>query len=86
MIVSGGTVTIDGPHSFRDLVVLDGAIVNHREATPGAEYALDVELTRDLFVACDGAVNVSGQGYLGGPRYAGRAYGFGNTRPKAPTT
>ncbi len=80
VIVSGGTVTIDGPHSFRDLVVLDGASVNHREATPGAEYALDVELTRDLFVACDGAVNVTGQGYLGGPRHAGRAFGYGNNQ------
>ncbi len=79
VIVSGGTVTIDGPHSFRDLVVLDGAIVNHREATPGAEYALDVELTRDLFVACDGAINVSGQGYLGGTTPGGRGFGYGNS-------
>ena len=80
VIVTGGTVTIDGPHSFRDLLVLDGATVNHREATPGAEYILDLEVTRDLFVACEGAVNVSGQGYLGGNRGGGRAYGFGNTQ------
>ncbi len=80
VIVAAGTVTIDGPHSFRDLVVLDAAIVNHREATPGAQYVLDVELTRDLFVACDGAVNVSGQGYLGGNRSSGRAYGYGNSQ------
>ncbi len=80
VIVAAGTVTIDGPHSFRDLVVLDGAIVNHREATPGAQYALEVDLTRDLFVACNGAVNVSGQGYLGGNWGGGRAYGLGNSQ------
>ena len=80
VIVAGGTVTIDGPHSFRDLVVLDDATVNHREATPGAEYALDVELTRDLFVACDGAIDVTGQGFLGGNRGGGRAYGYGNSQ------
>ena len=51
VIVSGGTLTIDGSHSFRDLVVLDGAIVTHREATPGAQYVLEVDLARDLFVA-----------------------------------
>ncbi|MEO8196126.1 MAG: carboxypeptidase regulatory-like domain-containing protein [Thermoanaerobaculia bacterium] len=80
VIVAAGTVTIDGPHTFRDLVVLDAASVNHREATPGAQYILEVELTRDLFVACEGTVNVSGQGYVGGARYGGRAYGYGNSQ------
>jgi protocatechuate 3,4-dioxygenase beta subunit len=80
VIVSGGTLTIDGSHSFRDLVVLDGAIVTHREATPGAQYVLEVDLARDLFVACEGAINASGQGYLGGNRGGGRAYGYGNSQ------
>src|SRR5262249_16918864 len=36
VIVSGGTTTIDGPHSFAALVVLSGAIVTQVAATPAA--------------------------------------------------
>ncbi|MEO7975278.1 MAG: Calx-beta domain-containing protein, partial [Thermoanaerobaculia bacterium] len=79
LIVASGTVTLDGAHSFRDLLVLDGAAVNHRKATPAAEYAIDVQLERDLFVACEGAIDVSGLGYLGGARGGGRAFGYGNS-------
>ncbi|HMB53892.1 MAG TPA: Ig-like domain-containing protein, partial [Thermoanaerobaculia bacterium] len=58
VIVAGGTLTVEGPHTFRDLVVLDGAAVTH----PVAE-SLDLSLTRDLYVACGGAVDAGGRGW-----------------------
>ncbi|MFN7941176.1 MAG: carboxypeptidase regulatory-like domain-containing protein [Thermoanaerobaculia bacterium] len=76
--IAAGTVTIDGSHRFRDLAVLAGASVTHRDTTPAAEYRLDLHLDRDLFVACEGSVEVSGLGYRGGGKTGGRAYGFGN--------
>ncbi|MEO8277245.1 MAG: carboxypeptidase regulatory-like domain-containing protein, partial [Thermoanaerobaculia bacterium] len=80
VIISGGTTTIDGSHSFRDLVILDGAKVAHRDTTPGLSFELKVDLDRDLFIACEGAVDTSGLGYSGGPRGSGRAYGLGNSQ------
>jgi hypothetical protein len=76
--IAAGTVTIDGTHTFRDLVVLAGASVTHRDTTPAAEYRLDLHLDRDLFVACEGSVDASGLGYWGGGKTGGRAYGIGN--------
>ena len=79
LIVAGGTTTIDGPHTFRDLVVLDGATVNHSPTTAAQENHLAVTLTRNLYVACGGAVDVTGLGYLGGASGSTHAYGYGNT-------
>jgi hypothetical protein len=77
LIVAGGaTVTLDGPHTFRDLVVLDGATVTHSPTTAAQENHLVVSLTRNLYVACGGAVDATGLGYLGGAASGQRAYGY----------
>jgi hypothetical protein len=65
ILVAGGTLTIDGPHSFRDLVVLDGAKVTHSATTTTLVRGLELALSRDLFVACGGSIDASGRGYLG---------------------
>ena len=66
LVVASGTLTIEGPHTFRDLVVLDGATVTHPATATSSEERLEVSLTRDLFVACGGAVDAAGKGYAGG--------------------
>ncbi|HMB51948.1 MAG TPA: Ig-like domain-containing protein, partial [Thermoanaerobaculia bacterium] len=58
VIVAGGTLTVEGAHTFRDLTVLDGAAVSHPVAG-----SLDLSLTRDLYVACGGSVDAGGQGW-----------------------
>ena len=58
VVVTSGTLTIEGPHSFRDLVVLDGAVVNQ----PVGE-SLQLTLGRDLYLGCGGAIDLSGRGW-----------------------
>jgi hypothetical protein len=79
VVVGPAVLTVEGPHVFRDLVVLDGARVDHKPATSTVEHRLELELERDLHVACGGAVDASGLGYLGGARPGGRARGYGNS-------
>jgi hypothetical protein len=80
LIVAGGTLTVEGPHSFADLVVLDGATVTHPPTGPGAEERLDLEIARDLYVGCGGRVDAAGRGYPGAA-----VGGLGTTYPNATT-
>ncbi|HSL81127.1 MAG TPA: family 16 glycoside hydrolase, partial [Thermoanaerobaculia bacterium] len=69
VVVAAGTLTVEGLHTFRDLVVLGGAAVTHPASTADTTERLDVALTRDLFVACGGAVEATAKGYPGGVTY-----------------
>jgi protocatechuate 3,4-dioxygenase beta subunit len=86
VIVSSGTLTITGAHTFRDLVVLSGAKVTHPETTSSQEYKLDLTIQRDLFVAQGGAIDVTGRGYLGATSSTQRAYGYGNVQTEGAAT
>gem|GEM_PF-6462551 len=69
VVVSGGTLAVEGPHTFRDMVVLDGARLTHPASTSATVERLDLSLTRDLFVSCGGSIDVSDRGYPGGVSY-----------------
>ena len=71
VVVDAGTLTIDGAHTFRDLIVLNDAVVTHSPTTETTEQRLGLSLSRDLFVSCAAAVDVSGRGYPGGVTYGG---------------
>ena len=58
VIVTGGTLTITGPHTFRDLVVLNGAKVTHPDTTATEVYKLELTLQRDLYVGCGATIDV----------------------------
>jgi hypothetical protein len=79
VVVAAGTLTLTGPHTFRDLVVLDGAKVTHPETTASQEFKLDLTVQRDVYVACGGSIDATGRGFLGGPS-GQRGYGYGNTQ------
>jgi hypothetical protein len=66
VVVAAGTLTIEGAHTFRDLVVLSGAAVTHPASTAAATERLDLDLTRDLFVACGGKLDADGKGFPSG--------------------
>jgi hypothetical protein len=69
LLVTGGTLTIDGAHDFQDLVIGSGARVSQSTwASASAPRALGINLTGDLHVACGGAFDASGKGYPGGLR------------------
>ncbi len=73
LVVAAGTLTVEGPHTFRDLVVLDGASVTHPTTTTDEVERLEVTLTRDLYVAAGGAVDATGKGFGAGSTYPGDA-------------
>jgi len=74
VIVAGGTLTVDGAHTFRDLVVLEGATLTHPATTATDTASLDLALSRDLYVGCGAEIDTDGRGYLG----ANPAYGYPN--------
>ncbi|MCB9728275.1 MAG: PKD domain-containing protein [Deltaproteobacteria bacterium] len=84
VLVQGGTVELDGPHSFAALYVGDSGVVTQPH-TPGSGPESGVEISADLVnVGPGGAIDVSGKGYFGGcspgaPGCGGPAHTVGNT-------
>ncbi|MEO8215449.1 MAG: Ig-like domain-containing protein [Acidobacteriota bacterium] len=73
LIVQGGTATIDGPHSFTNFVVLDGAAVTH----PPTQISLikRLQVTADnVFVSCNGVVDASRRGFSDSVGGVGRTW------------
>lgn len=62
VIVTGGTTTIVGPHTFKRLIVYPGASVTQQNDTV---VGLDLQVTDGISVACTGSIDVSNRGYLG---------------------
>jgi hypothetical protein len=86
VVVTGGTLTVSGTHTFRDLVVLDGAKLTHPETTATVESKLDLTVQRDVYVSCTGSIDVTGRGFLGSTASSARAYGFGNVTSEGANT
>ncbi|MEA2163765.1 MAG: large repetitive protein [Thermoanaerobaculia bacterium] len=70
IIVTGGTLTIAGPHRFARLTVINGATVIHPGATAGIISPLDITATT-LYVACNSAIEGSSRGYAATATYPG---------------
>lgn len=84
IIVSGCTLTVDGPHSFASLLLTNGAALTHSPAPNGeANNRLQLTVAGDCVIASDGSINVVGCGYaqaLGpgaGPASSSRSVGAG---------
>ncbi|MGH9457967.1 MAG: hypothetical protein ACRD2J_10050, partial [Thermoanaerobaculia bacterium] len=70
LIVSSGTVTIDATVEIAGLIVLDGAVVTHGASDSSAIQRLGLE-GGIVFIACGGAIDVSGRGFRPGQTYPG---------------
>ncbi|HEY3052598.1 MAG TPA: carboxypeptidase regulatory-like domain-containing protein [Thermoanaerobaculia bacterium] len=78
LIIRSGTTTITGEHSFARLIVLDGATVTHpRTDLPADRLSIGSATPGDIYVSCNGAIDVTGKGY------ADVLNGFGHTDPSA---
>jgi hypothetical protein len=66
VIVTGGTTTITGAHTFKRLIVYSGAKIVHV-----AGDRLDLQATNGLFVACGGSIDTTGLGYPENQSYPG---------------
>ncbi len=65
VIIQGGTVAIDGAHTFKDVAVVTGGILTHSLATSTGAAPLAHITAGRFIVARDGLVDISGKGYLG---------------------
>ncbi len=73
VIVAGGaTLTVDGPHTFQSLVVVDGGKVTHPKTDTTTVHRLELSVTGDVFVGCDAAITADTLGYRGA-KVRGRA-------------
>ncbi|MCK6556256.1 Ig-like domain-containing protein [Candidatus Binatia bacterium] len=74
--IDGATVTVDGTRTFRNVELLNGAVLTHRLTDTTTEYRLDVSAWT-LTVDATSRVDVTGRGYVGGRNYdeAGRTAG-----------
>ncbi|MCB1033953.1 MAG: hypothetical protein KDD47_08990, partial [Acidobacteria bacterium] len=70
VVVAAGVLTVEGPHTFQNLAVLDGATLTHLPSGATQPQKLDLSVAEDLFVSCGGSVDVSGLGYPGGFTYS----------------
>jgi len=68
------TVTIDGPHTFTRLLVLDNATVVHSAVNASGVGALNVTTTGGMYLSCLGNIDVSGRGYQDSSGGAGRTW------------
>ncbi|MEM4721726.1 MAG: Ig-like domain-containing protein, partial [Candidatus Methanomethylicaceae archaeon] len=65
--IIGTAVTINGYHRFKNMELLNGAVLTHPETTMTSEYGINLELWT-LTVDSSSSINVDGRGYLGGMR------------------
>lgn len=64
----GVTLTINGPHSFADIVVLNGGIINHSDTDSTTEFKMDLTANR-VYVDCGAKIDTTGLGYDKGYTY-----------------
>ena len=77
ILITNGTVTIDGAHTFANLLVENGGVLTHSGTTVDTEQRLDLTVN-SLSVDASSRIDVSSKGYLGGER-TGTTDDFGHT-------
>lgn len=63
--ISGTTLTLNGSHSYRNIELLNGAVLTHAAATTTTETRLNVTAW-SIAIDATSSINVTGKGYLGG--------------------
>lgn len=65
VVVQGCTLTVDGPHTFVSLTLLDGGVLTHSAYGSGdnAELGLNLTVTGDMLVDASSRMDVNGRGY-----------------------
>jgi hypothetical protein len=61
-----GRMVVHVPLTFKNLLVLDGALVDTLPTTSTTEHKLDLTITERLYIDCASRIDVSKLGYLGG--------------------
>jgi RHS repeat-associated protein len=64
--VNGRVLTVDGTHTFANLVLLNGAVLTHSPTTATKVNKLDITVTGTIQIDASSKIDVSGRGFLGG--------------------
>ncbi len=64
--VNGRVLTVDGPHTFANLVLLNGATLTHSPTTATKANKLDITVTGTFQIDATSKIDLSGRGFLGG--------------------
>jgi hypothetical protein len=57
--VAGGIVTIDGPHSFNSVQLIDGAVLTHSATTATQTHKLDLTVSEQVIVDATSEIDVT---------------------------
>jgi hypothetical protein len=82
IIINEGTVTINGAHTFSNVLVKENGSLTHSACTTTAVYKMQLSVTGKLVIGEAANVNVYGRGYLGGKlgdNSTNYGYTLGNT-------
>jgi hypothetical protein len=68
LLIDGTTVTIDGPHTFNSIHLINGAVLTHTANSATQTHKLDLTLAGEVIVDATSRIDVSGRtaGNLGG--------------------
>jgi hypothetical protein len=59
----GELVELDAPHTFGELIVVDGGVLSHPPVMPGAEQGVELTVSAGVYLGCGAAIDVRGRGY-----------------------
>lgn len=73
LVVDGCIATINGPHTFSSLAVVNGGVVTHSPYGSNPDNALNLTVTGDVTVGTTGSISANSKGYgqEGGPGAGG---------------
>jgi len=66
IVVNGRTLTVDGAHTFSNLILANGAVLTHSPTTATTVGKLDITVFGTLQVDSTSRIDVTGRGFLGG--------------------
>ncbi len=63
IVVIGCTLTIDGPHSFSDVLIIENGVITHSPVTNSLDVGLDLAVSNNFVIEAGSEISVDGQGY-----------------------
>jgi YD repeat-containing protein len=64
LLINGAAVTINGPHTFGSVHLINGAVLTHTANTTSQTYKVDLTVAEQVVVGAGSQIDVSGKGYL----------------------
>jgi RHS repeat-associated protein len=77
--VSGKTLTVNGSHTFENLILVNGAVLTHSPTTATKVNKIDITVVGTLQIDATSKIDVTGKGFLPGTTVGFAAGSSGNT-------